>query len=568
MGELIIKNGFVFDPLQGIKGDRMDVGVRDGKIVETNALKDPKEIDAAGMTVMAGGVDIHAHVVGPKVNVGRLFRPEDKLFKSPLKRGNRMEMGFSVPSTFKTGYDYARMGYVFVNEAAMPPLHSPHVHEEIRDTPIIDNAAMPVFGNNWFTLDYLKNNEIENNAAYTAWLLRATRGFAIKVVNPGGTEAWGWGLNCENIHDTVPYFDITPAQIIKGLIETNEFLGLPHSMHLHTNNLGNPGNYTDTLDSLRLAEGYTAKNNFGRDQVMHVTHVQFCSYGGDSWKNIDSQAKTIMDYVNTHDNITIDMGQVTLDETTTMTADGPFEHHLRGLNNLKWANTDVELETAAGVVPYIYSPNVKVSTIQWAVGLELALYSNDLMRTFITTDHPNAGPFTRYPRVIKWLMSRAARDATMKTFKWLDRTIESTTIDSIDRELTLYEIAQMTRAGPAKALGISNTYGGLAPGMDGDIAVYALNPENMPSDPDRIEDAFSRCAYLVKDGVVTARGGEIVTEPAKRTIWVDVKVPENAQVQRDIYEHFLRHYSVGVKNYQLFDEHLHNPRVIEVDTTQ
>ena len=89
-----------------------------------------------------------------------------------------------------------------------------------------------------------------------------------------------------------------------------------------------------------------------------------------------------------------------------------------------------------------------------------------------------------------------------------------------------------------------------------------------PSDPDRIEDAFSRCAYLVKDGVVTARSGEVVTEPAKRTIWVDVKVPENAQVQRDIYEHFLRHYSVGVKNYQLFDEHLHNPRVIEVDTTQ
>ncbi|CCJ36450.1 formylmethanofuran dehydrogenase subunit A [Methanoculleus bourgensis MS2] len=570
MGELIIKNGFVFDPLQRIKGDRMDIGIKDGKIVETTALANPKTIDAAGMTVMAGGVDIHSHVVGPKVNVGRLFRPEDKLFKSPHKSPtcNRMEMGFSVPSTFKTGYDYARMGYVFVNEAAMPPLHSPHVHEEIRDTPIIDNAAMPVFGNNWFTLDYLKNNEIENNAAYTAWLLRATRGFAIKVVNPGGTEAWGWGLNCDNIHDPVPYFDITPAEIVKGLIETNEFLGLPHSMHLHCNNLGNPGNYTDTLDSFKLAEGYTPKNNFGRDQVMHVTHVQFCSYGGDSWRNVESRADKIMDYVNSHENITIDMGQVTLDETTTMTADGPFEHHLRALNNLKWANTDVELETAAGVVPYIYSPTVKVCTIQWAIGLELALYAKDPMRTFITTDHPNAGPFTRYPRVIKWLMSRAARDETMKTFKWLDRTIESTTIDSIDRELTLYEIAQMTRAGPAKALGISNIYGGLAPGMDADVAIYALNPEDMPSDPEMIENAFSRCAYLIKDGVVTVKGGEVVSEPAKRTVWVDVKVPENAQVQRDIYEHFLRHYSVGVENYKLFEEHLHNPRVIEVDSTQ
>lgn len=73
---------------------------------------------------------------------------------------------------------------------------------------------------------------------------------------------------------------------------------------------------------------------------------------------------------------------------------------------------------------------------------------------------------------------------------------------------------------------------------------------------------------LLKDGVVTVRDGEVVSEPAKRTVWVDVKVPENAQVQRDIYEHFLRHYSVELENYRLFDEHLHNPRAIEVDATQ
>ena len=80
-----------------------------------------------------------------------------------------------------------------------------------------------------------------------------------------------------------------------------------------------------------------------------------------------------MDYVNAHKNITIDTGNVTLDETTTMTADGPFEHHLTGLNHLKWANVDVELETAAGIVPYVYDPDIKVCGIQWAIGLELAL---------------------------------------------------------------------------------------------------------------------------------------------------------------------------------------------------
>ena len=49
---------------------------------------------------------------------------------------------------------------------------------------------------------------------------------------------------------------------------------------------------------------------------------------------------------------------------------------------------------------------------------------------------------------------------------------------------SLYEIAQMTRAGPAKCLGLSKTYGGLAPGMNGDVSVFDLNYKNMPSDPE------------------------------------------------------------------------------------
>ena len=98
--------------------------------------------------------------------------------------GNRMESGFSIPSTFKTGYDYARMGYAFVMEAAMPPLYSPHIHEEIHDTPIIDEAALPVFGNNWFVMDYLKKGEIENTATYIAWLLRSRKATASRSSTP------------------------------------------------------------------------------------------------------------------------------------------------------------------------------------------------------------------------------------------------------------------------------------------------------------------------------------------------------------------------------------------------
>lgn len=565
MAEILIKNGFVIDPSRKINGDVADVAIKDDKIVD-KVGSGARVIDAKGKVVMAGAVDVHAHVAGPKVNVGRLFRPEDKLFRSPNAQENyRMEMGFSVPSTFKTGYDYARMGYAFVMEAAMPPLHSPHVHEEIHDTPIIDEAALPVFANNWFVMEYLKNNEIENSAAYVAWLIAATKGYGIKLVNPGGTAAWAWGLNCLGINDPVPFYDITPAEIITGLMKTNEYLGLPHSIHVHQNSLGEPGNYTVTLDSLKLAEGVKARNKFGRDSVMHSTHIQFHSYGGDSWANFESKAKEVMDYVNAQKNITVDLGCVTLDETTTMTADGPFEHHLNNLNHLKWANVDVELETAAGVVPYVYDKNIKVCGIQWAIGLELGLFAKDPMRTFVTTDHPNAGPFTRYPRIIKWLMSKKAREATLDSFKYKDKVIDATNIHSMDRELTLYEIAQMTRAGPAKSLGLSHMYGGLGAGLDANVAVYDLNLKDMPSDPEMIERALLRASWFIKSGQIVVKDGEIAGHGNKRTVWVNAKVKENPQVTRDIHEKFLKNYTVGIQNYPVWDSLAPNPLVIDVD---
>ncbi|MBO5002766.1 amidohydrolase family protein, partial [Methanocorpusculaceae archaeon] len=103
MTEYIIKNGSVIDPTQGINAQKMDICIKDGKIVDS-VSGNAKVIDAAGKTVMAGGVDIHSHVAGPKVDSGRLFRPEDKLFRSPMRKSNlRMEMGFSVPSVAKTG---------------------------------------------------------------------------------------------------------------------------------------------------------------------------------------------------------------------------------------------------------------------------------------------------------------------------------------------------------------------------------------------------------------------------------------------------------------------------------
>ncbi|MEM2576699.1 MAG: amidohydrolase family protein, partial [Candidatus Bathyarchaeia archaeon] len=203
MSEILIKNGFVFDPLNNINGEKMDIAVKNGKIVEKVSSK-AKIIDASNMIVMPGGVDIHSHIAGSKVNAGRILRPEDHIKDFEVKtKVTRSGVGYSVPSTFTTGYRYARMGYTTVFEPATPPLKTRHTHEELRDIPIIDKGCFPLLGNNWFIMEYLKEGKLDECAAYVSWLLNAVKGYAIKIVNPGGTEAWGWGKGIAHLDEEV-----------------------------------------------------------------------------------------------------------------------------------------------------------------------------------------------------------------------------------------------------------------------------------------------------------------------------------------------------------------------------
>ncbi len=154
MSNLIIKNGLVYDPLNDIDGDKKEIYIKDGVIVD-KVNSDAKVIDASGMIVMPGGVDLHSHIAGAKVNAGRSLRPEDKHFEATMKRTKltRSGTGFSVPSTWITGYKYAQLGFTTVAEPAMPLLEARHTHEEFLETPIIDKLAFPLFGNNWFVME-------------------------------------------------------------------------------------------------------------------------------------------------------------------------------------------------------------------------------------------------------------------------------------------------------------------------------------------------------------------------------------------------------------------------------
>src|SRR3954465_10664155 len=88
---LRIKGGRVIDPMNDVDAVR-DVWVADGRVIAAPADPDARPdrtIDASGYVVMPGGVDMHCHIAGSKVNAARATRPEDKTGHIPRTASTR-----------------------------------------------------------------------------------------------------------------------------------------------------------------------------------------------------------------------------------------------------------------------------------------------------------------------------------------------------------------------------------------------------------------------------------------------------------------------------------------------
>src|SRR5437016_1181978 len=240
---LRITGAKVFDPANTVNGVIKDICIADGRIVAD--IDGGRTIDAAGMIVFPGGVDIHTHVAGAALNFARAMTPENQRAASKFVHtpDRRMGIGGPTPTTFATGYLYAGMGYTTVVEAAVPVLSAKHTHEELNDTPIVDKAACLLMANNELVMDLLEADDYERARHVVAWLIWAAKVYGVKAVNPGGVTAWKWGKDAKQLHEPVyGYSKTTPATIISSLAKMIDQMGLPHPLHLHCNNLGNPGN--------------------------------------------------------------------------------------------------------------------------------------------------------------------------------------------------------------------------------------------------------------------------------------------------------------------------------------
>jgi formylmethanofuran dehydrogenase subunit A len=482
-----IAGGRVIDPANG-RDEIADVWMSGGRIVD-NASRDKAQatFDATGKIVLAGAIDIHSHIAGPNVNAARLLLPDQYGARLDWLETRLHKAGWSSD---ETGRGYAKMGFTTVVEPAIVPHQAYQAHLELADIPIIDKAILCVLGNDDFLLRLLRDKEGSTVIAdYVAWTLQATQALGVKVINAGGASAFKANVRHFSLDDMVPFYGVSSREIVKALQRAVGELQIPHPLHVHCNNLGLPGNVATALATIDACE----------DLPVHLAHLQFYGYGEEGGRGFSSAAAQLAEAVNARKNLTVDVGQVMFGQTVTVSCDVLRQFSARAQASPKKFTIIDGDSNGAGIVPYRYRPSNFYNAVQFAVGLELFLLITDPWRVFFTTDHPNGAPYTTYPEILALLSDKDLRAQWLAKLPAEARAV--TTLGSIGREYSLTDIAIMTRAAPARLLGLRDK-GHLASGAVADVAVYTPHKDRAKM--------FGDASFVFKSGELVVRDGVVV----------------------------------------------------------
>ncbi len=531
-----IINGAIFDPTQNLNKKIKEIYVQDGFIIEPTKSEIPKfknVYDAKGMYIMAGAIDIHSHIAGGNVNNARLLSPEihSNFLESNLER-KKILPGFNSRWTSEgTGYRYAEMGFTTVIEPAVLPINAFLTQLELEKIPMIDKGCLAIVGNDNFLLNALNQKKGQSFIDdYVAWNINVSKSIGLKVINAGGTELFKYSGESKSfeLDDIVPEYGVSSRKILESLNISNENLKIPHPVHVHCNNLGMAGNIKSILNTVDAAQG----------RRMHLAHIQFYSYGKQGKKGFSSSSEELANKINKNKNISVDIGQVMFKPTITISSDIWKQNQAKSnANPKKWIISEIE-DGGGGIVPYEYKNKNFINALQWAIGLELFLLINDPWRVFLTTDHPNGAPFTSYPELLRLLMDLDFRNSVIDQINIDAQKISN--LKSIKRTYSFYEIAIMTRAAPAKILGL-NDRGSLKPGSIADISIY--KPQK------NFEKMFKNAEYVFKNGVEIVRKGKVLRHFKTSTKCLNLCYDH--KIHKKIKDWFDNYYSLNLSDFEI-----------------
>ncbi len=545
MTNLLVKNGFVFDPFNNIEGEKKDILIEDGKVVDKFASSsDIREIDAKGKTVVPAAVEIHAHVASQQLNWARLLGSNNQDFQDQWN-------GLTLNTIAK---DYVSNGYTFILEANVFPSLTKQTIFDLKRLPVLDKAFLLNTSNLWTLELEFQKEMVEEGAALLSDLLEKVKGFGLKAYNPFEAEYWNWKVVRKNLTDKGRLFNFAPMDVYEKLPRFVEHLGLPHSIHAHIEGCESQyskENLFATLNKVKLLGlKPNPKNDFEikRSQIFHLAHAS--SY------NIDGNNSELIKFYSENHDFDMDLGFVGFNTINPLiTSD---RHLINKLNNstnpYKIIRYSVETEGDSFATLRNFSKKKKEDCVMWANAIDLALNISPWQLQF-SVNYPNYADITNLPEIASWLISNEARKHFMKD---IDASfLNDNTLISNDEVLPFNDFIILTRSSPAKSLGIGSIKGNLSLGADGDLNILNLNlnETDISRDYEKFKSALSNIEYVIKAGQIIKNHEKINLGGSGKILWASGKpekedttsiLAKKEDFYRKYYSNFYDSYSTTI----------------------
>lgn len=253
--------------------------------------------------------------------------------------------------------------------------------------------------------------------------------------------------------------------------------------HLHLPHLAQEAGFSELISFGRRSAGR-------RCHLSHISHYAFEREGG----RLAPRGAAAAALLDEHQNLSADCGPVVFGPALTFTADAELAARVSRSGGEK---TLRHAESPFTASPYEFKKERYIDALLWLAAMEVILSMEDLSRLSLSIDYPSGGSIAGYPSIIAMLMERDRRTAFYATLN--ADAVATSALPKIRRELTLAEIAIITRAAPAAACGLRER-GHLGDGARADVVLLREHGD--------LAEMFTHPHYVIRNGQVIVKSGK------------------------------------------------------------
>ncbi len=249
------------------------------------------------------------------------------------------------------------------------------------------------------------------------------------------------------------------------------------------------------LPRLAHGEGFEVLKSFARrsrGRRIHLAHISHYAFEKNGSRLVPrGEAAAVL--LDEHEHLSADCGPVVFGPALTFTADAGLAARISRSGG---GETMCHPESPFAAAPYEFKKERYIDAALWLAAMEFILSAQDLSRLSLSIDYPSGGSVSGYPAIMAMLMERDRRAAFCAALN--ADAVAASALPHIRRELTLGEIAVITRAAPAAACGLAER-GHLGNGAHADVVLLRESGD--------VEGMFAHPHHVIRNGQCIVENG-------------------------------------------------------------